>query len=287
MRLSLRLLCITLLCAGIAASPSTKIGPDFRSAGINIAKISSNKGGSPGPKYFHESSFNNHYDGRFGSEEMLEEKSLPYLRALIQTYLVTMKDLGVATWIMHGTLLGWWWNQKIMPWDADIDVQVTEPGIHFLAQYYNMTEHHFDLPGIPGGRTYVLDVNPNYNVSSTNDYDNVIDARWIDKTSGLYIDITAVRPDDKRREKGETGALICKDSHQYQEEDLFPLRDSLFEGVPVKIPFAFVKLLTDEYGKNSITGTRYNGYTFNEEAQLWIRDDVNDKLTKAQQYQRS
>lgn len=103
-----------------------------------------------------------------------------------------------------------------MPWDADIDVQVTEPGIHFLAQYYNMTEHHFDLPGIPGGRTYVLDVNPNYNVSSTNDYDNVIDARWIDKTSGLYIDITAVRPDDKRREKGETGALICKDSHQYQ-----------------------------------------------------------------------
>lgn len=79
-----------------------------------------------------------------------------------------------------------------------------------------------------------------------------------------------------------------------QEEDLFPLRDSLFEGVPVKIPFAFVKLLTDEYGKNSITGTRYNGcadsfhashgwydganefisrYTFNEEAQLWIRDE--------------
>lgn len=165
-----------------------------------------------------------------------------------------------------------------MPWDTDIDVQVTEPSIYLLAQHYNMTEYHFDLPGIPGGRTYVLDVNPNYHVSSTKDRANVIDARWIDKTSGLYIDITAVRADEKRRKNGEEGALICKDSHQYQvrllatllsmgwvaltswqEEDLFPLRDSLFEGVPVKIPFAFVKLLTDEYGETSITRTRYKG----------------------------
>lgn len=103
-----------------------------------------------------------------------------------------------------------------MPWDTDIDVQVTEPSIYLLAQHYNMTEYHFDLPGIPGGRTYVLDVNPNYHVSSTKDRANVIDARWIDKTSGLYIDITAVRADEKRRKNGEEGALICKDSHQYQ-----------------------------------------------------------------------
>lgn len=24
-----------------------------------------------------------------------------------------MNDLGVETWIMHGSLLGWWWNQKV------------------------------------------------------------------------------------------------------------------------------------------------------------------------------
>jgi hypothetical protein len=30
-----------------------------------------------------------------------------------------MADLGAETWIMHGTLLAWWWNQKVgtpVPW---------------------------------------------------------------------------------------------------------------------------------------------------------------------------
>ena len=36
-----------------------------------------------------------------------------FLQALMQTYLATMSDIGVETWVMHGTLLGWWWNQKV------------------------------------------------------------------------------------------------------------------------------------------------------------------------------
>jgi hypothetical protein len=32
---------------------------------------------------------------------------------LIQTYLATFADIGVETWIMHGSLLGWWWNRKV------------------------------------------------------------------------------------------------------------------------------------------------------------------------------
>ena len=26
-----------------------------------------------------------------------------------------MADVGAETWIMHGSLLGWWWNQKVRP----------------------------------------------------------------------------------------------------------------------------------------------------------------------------
>lgn len=26
---------------------------------------------------------------------------------------------------MHGSLLGWWWGQKVLPWDTDIDVYVS------------------------------------------------------------------------------------------------------------------------------------------------------------------
>ena len=36
---------------------------------------------------------------------------------------------------MHGTLLGWYWNRKVMPWDSDLDVMVSEKSLHFLASY--------------------------------------------------------------------------------------------------------------------------------------------------------
>ena len=31
----------------------------------------------------------------------------------MQSYLSTMTDIGVDTWIIHGTLLGWWWNRQV------------------------------------------------------------------------------------------------------------------------------------------------------------------------------
>ena len=88
-----------------------------------------------------------------------------------------------------------------------------------------MTEHRFGIPGANANRTYLLEVNPNYVVRSTLDKLNVIDARWIDKSSGLFIDITAVRKDDERRGKGNPEALICKDKHRY---DVWWLRSTVF-----------------------------------------------------------
>lgn len=104
---------------------------------------------------------------------------------------------------------------QIFPWDNDLDVQISEATIHFLADYYNMTEHHFDIPGVNGGRSYMLEINPNYVVKSEQDYLNKIDARWIDMSSGLFIDITAVRKDEEKRSKGNAEALTCKDKHHY------------------------------------------------------------------------
>lgn len=38
-----------------------------------------------------------------------------------------------------------------------------------------------------------------------------------------------------------------------QERDVFPLRDSFFEGVHVKIPFEYMTLLTEEYGTYALS----------------------------------
>ncbi|MCJ1273032.1 hypothetical protein MMC21_000821 [Puttea exsequens] len=103
-------------------------------------------------------------------------------------------------------------------------------------------------------RDYLLEVNPKYTDPSYEDYLNVIDARWIDIDTGLFIDITAVRPHYEKPD------VICsKDKHEENIQDLFPLRDSLFEGQQVKIPYNYAKLLTMEYGKASLTKTKFSG----------------------------
>jgi phosphorylcholine metabolism protein LicD len=168
-------------------------------------------------KYFQESSFDVHYDGRFAEGRISSNRQrVQHLSVLLRTFVVTMKDIGVETWIMHGTLLGWWWNQQILPWDSDLDLQVSESGIAFLAKYYNMTEYRFTVPGMAVDQTYLMEINPHYKVRRIEDDMNVIDARWIDTQTGLFIDITAVRADYVSRARGVRGALFCKDKHRYQ-----------------------------------------------------------------------
>lgn len=237
---------------GDADFESVRIHPEYRYMG--------GRGGDPKEKYWHESIFHPHYDGRFIDHTLPYEEQKTNLTLLMQSYLWTMADLGAETWIIHGTLLGWWWNRKILPWDSDIDVQMTNTTVHFLASYYNMTIHNFKK------RNYLLEVNPKYTDDSYEDRLNVIDARWIDTETGLFIDITAVRP-----RPGKKNVLCSKDQHEELTQDLFPLRDSIFEGQNVKIPYDYAKLLTSEYGTASLTRTKYSGHEFNTTSMEWER----------------
>ncbi|CAI6334703.1 unnamed protein product [Periconia digitata] len=264
-----------------------------------LIQIDKGRTGDPPEKYFHESYFNSHYDGRFAKSELPSQTRIPHLRALIRSYLTTMHELGAETWIMHGSLLGWWWNRRIMPWDDDLDVQVSEAAIEFLASYHNMTIHSFaagDLTINPddetlmqGRKRYLLEVNPHYVNPSTDDRENVIDARWIDTDTGLFIDITAVRVDKATEaEKGKSGEfrfkgatyrhsdppqrLYCKDEHSFLSTQIFPLRLSVFEGVPVHVPFSYQELLVEEYGQEALVQKEFweERHYFDQAKGEWI-----------------
>ncbi|KAM7224448.1 LicD family domain containing protein [Rhypophila decipiens] len=233
-------------------------------------KDMSGRAGDPPDKYFHESIFNPHYDGRFAEVELGYYEQKQALKNLMQTFLSTFRDIGVETWLMHGTLLGWWWNKHILPWDSDIDVQVTEPGITFLATYYNMSVFRYKTPRIPEGRDYMLEVNPHYSNREQTDGLNKIDARWIDTTSGLFIDITAARYNLTHPAGG--GMMSCKDGHEFKDTHIFPLRDTIFEGMAAKIPHQYADLLAKEYGTSALTNTQFNGHVFKEETMEWVPD---------------
>lgn len=85
---------------------------------------------------------------------------------------------------------------------------------------------------------------------------NVIDARWIDVRTGLFIDITGL---SETRPDSLPGVWLCKNYHRYRTRDLFPMRESTYEGVPVKIPYDYDKILMDEYQSKAMVLTEYEG----------------------------
>lgn len=215
-------------------------------------------------------SFHPHYDGRFADKPVKYSEKRLHLTALVKTYLSTMNDIGAETWIMHGSLLGWWWNRKIMPWDTDLDVMMSEKSMFHLANYYNMTIHHFKLPDSGEGRDYMLEVNPHCRNGSLSDSLNKIDARWIDMETGLFIDITSLRRNGTAEAEGKAGAMMSKDNHHYMHDDIYPLRETMFEDTPAKVPYAYSDLLLEEYGPDALTLKDFQNHHFDQERMEWI-----------------
>jgi hypothetical protein len=228
---------------------------------------------------------------------------------MLKAYMATMERIHIRTWLMHGCLLGWWWNTQIMPWDTDIDIMVDELGIQELGGWWNMSVHHFsptDLEPTAAptaqdkgpedtrlrdeikttGKKYLLEVNPHYANTSTHDTLNVIDARWIDTATGLFIDITTlhVQPSlgasSSSADDDDDTELYTKDQHAYSSSQMFPLRTTTFEGVAVHVPFDYEGILLDEYGPRAITHTWYRGWRFDASRLEWVFDDVEKEEAK-------
>ena len=108
--------------------------------------------------------------------------------------------------------------------------------------------YHFRFPSSDLGADYLLEVNPHY-LNDDGDKQNMIDARWIDTDTGVFIDITTLRTNHTAQASGVERAVMVKDKHHYKYDDIYPLRNSLFEGIPVKVPFAYAQVLVEEYGK--------------------------------------
>ncbi|KAK5165904.1 mannosyltransferase [Saxophila tyrrhenica] len=98
----------------------------------------------------------------------------------------------------------------------------------------------------------------------------MIDARWNDMDVGLFIDITTLRRNKTADALGTDGAMMVKDKHHYMYDDIFPLRDSVFEGVAVKVPFAYTDVLIEEYGADALTKRIFYNFVFDAEKGEWI-----------------
>ncbi|CRK24763.1 hypothetical protein BN1708_003881 [Verticillium longisporum] len=227
-------------------------------------------------KYFHEPSGSlglGHYDARFFKEELGYDEHRVALRNLIRAYLTVCSENKVETWLAHGTLLGWWWNGQVMPWDYDLDVQMSAATLDWVGENLNRTEHFYNWTGTDNSQhtsRYLLDINPHHIERDRGDGLNIIDARWIDMANGAFVDITGVA---ERELPENPGIWSCRNSHRYHTTDLFPMRQTEFEGLPAIVPYSFERILIEEYGERSIVATEWAGHRWVPEQKAWVRMD--------------
>jgi hypothetical protein len=142
----------------------------------------------------------------------------------------------------------------MLPWDWDIDAQVLDTTLARMAVDFNRTVVNYATDDDKIKREYLLDVNPWSFWRDQGPGHNIIDARWIDVQNGLYIDITAL---SQLNQEEEPEIWQCKNWHRYRTRDLYPLRESIYEGVPVKIPYKYQKILREEYSYQALTRTQF------------------------------
>lgn len=138
----------------------------------------------------------------------------------------------------------------MLPWDWDVDTQVSTEVLFYMCDHLNQTVYEYVSEDGKVTRNFLLDVNPWSRQRERGEGHNIIDARWIDMQNGLYIDITGVSELDP---DGEPGMLSCKNNHKYHVSDLYPMRESTYEGVPAKIPYRYHDILVKEYQDRALS----------------------------------
>jgi hypothetical protein len=259
----------SLLSPAVAGAPISIPAPVL--PGMDYLKLDRRLEG----KYFHEPVGHEkgaddrlgHYDTRYFHGMVTDEERVETLHHMVRAYLDFFRENQLETWIAHGTLLGWWWNSKLLPWDWDVDTQVRDTTLVRLANEFNQTMSHYVSADKKYEREYMLDINPWAYFRDNGPGHNIIDARWIDTTNGLYIDITALSVFDPRSKPDQ---WECKNHHKYKTEDLFPLRESSFEGVVSMVPYKYQEMLLEEYSLKSLTRTNYENHTWYPEQGQWV-----------------
>ncbi|KAJ3232559.1 hypothetical protein HDU78_006989 [Chytriomyces hyalinus] len=193
--------------------------------------------------------------------------TLEALQSLLRAWAQFTQKNEIIWWLAHGQLLGWYWNRSTLPWDTDLDIQMSMFQLIQLIRFNNTLVEN----------RYLVDVNPHFASRESRTKLNTIDARFIDTHTGYMMDITALTMALEDSADSElNGLLFCKSPHAYNYADIVPLHETVFENIQVWRPHAATAILKREYGVKSLVKTVYRPYShpvtfaFHEIKNKWV-----------------
>lgn len=195
--------------------------------------------------YFKTIIFNGHMDQTYGKRNVSATEIRSELKYLLETFGTLCLYVQVKPVLMYGGLLGWKHNHKhILPWDDDLDIIIVGNDVDRIVILDGMETDN-----------WVFRVNPRYINKIVNDPYNKIDARFISKRNGVFIDVTFFWQTSHNK-------IIAKDGNNYNLSDILPLKEDTFQGIPVFIPNNVDAVLVKRYGENALKPYEWHSQQF-------------------------
>ncbi|KAG7665486.1 uncharacterized protein J8A68_000888 [[Candida] subhashii] len=251
-----------------------------------------------------------HYDWRFFNGDVKgTDKNDVTLHALVKVLFKLANAYNLRCWIVHGSLLSWYWNGLRFPWDNDIDISMPIDDLHRLTRQFNQSlivDFGNDIDSqIRYGR-FFLDSTAFISRRTRENGNNNIDARLIDIDTGMYIDITGLALTDTKAPERDDYLLKatkyerdsernipnksiteydvnsflqtynCKNNHFFSLKEVSPLRLSLFDGEYMYVPNQVTKVLMSDFSPISLVNKKFQGYTYIPILRLWLKTHILD-----------
>eukprot|EP00891_Asterochloris_glomerata_P004930 jgi/Astpho2/4930/Aster-x0657 len=162
------------------------------------------------------------YYQRYPTSQMEE------LRQMYAAWSAWADGLGIPSWLGSGTLDGWVYGQDILPWDMDIDLRLMTTDLAWLWDTHDGQVAPLD----PDGR-YLLRINKHFILPSPLK-NNVIDARVVSTSTGLFIDMVGFQPATMATSNQYSPEAIwaSKSPQLCELRSIFPLQRTKFAGSP-------------------------------------------------------
>jgi len=191
-----------------------------------------------------------HIAPEFYSEPLTQSRAVKLLGDLFLRWRLLMDQTDSRYWLGGGSLLGAFRSQSIIPWDDDIDVGMTHNDFALLIDSLQETgpdKRSGHWVEIYETESEVLRISPSWqNVVLENDPAYWVDAKFVDKKYGLWIDVLVYHVLDADRLirkfpiRGKLGI--------FPRSMFFPLNAIQFEGSNVPTPKELRPYLRVLYG---------------------------------------